>query len=238
MSEKNITEQFDSEVLPVVEGHILEHTVGFMITPDNEHLYPNLTYFHELANKGNGLWSYFGGSNFFSSLHIMDDNQYEKLDFKDSPPPSTWGIDMDEIYDEHSKSNPRKILPTFHELYVIINEFNVKLFGSFICLDTRISDTKPPKKRITFSWCGEILRRKPKLPPGWHMKLNKEGTKYFYWEEKKNKAQWNHPWPTMIDDLEEKISVFKEISNNYKLCIHGYMDITADEFHKLVVRKQ
>ena len=44
--------------------------------------------------------------------------------------PATWGSDVNEHYDEDHPSNIDKLLPTFHELEVMIDTFDCKLWGT------------------------------------------------------------------------------------------------------------
>lgn len=205
------------EIIITKEGVELDRCPSFMITPENRHLYPNLDYFMDLANSGDGLWSYFRP------------NEEGKL-----PAPSTWATDMNESYDSLHISNPKGLLPNFHELDVMINVFGKKLFGEIEYLDTRECEKNPPLGKIKFIWKNEILEKKTKLPPGWHRNLNKQKKKYYYWNEKDLISQWNDPWPTMIQDIQKNINVFREISENFSKTIHGNMDFKGHDFYELV----
>ena len=90
---------------------------------------------------------------------------------------------------------------------------------------------------MKFIWKNEILQKKTKLPPGWHRNLNKEKGKYYYWDEKDRISQWNHPWPTLIGDIQKKIHLFKEISENFSRQIHGNMGFKDMEFYEILNKK-
>jgi len=207
------------------DGQELSRLPCFMTTPANEHLYPNLTYFMNLASSGEGLWSY------FKRVEEDDDDPSWSGGV---PSPCTWGIDMDETYGSSHKSNPRGLIPTYHELDVIQSVFSNKLYGTYYCYDTRICENNPPLIRINFVWENEPTRKKLKLPPKWHAKLNKEKNKYYYWEETEKRAQWGHPWPTMMEQLESRVHLFKDISDNYERSIHAHMDMKGVDFYELL----
>ena len=204
------------------DGSILHRvTNSILITPKTKHLYPNFSYFGSLANRGDSCYSYF--------------RPVESKGGQEEPTPCTWGSDMDEIYDEEHISNPRGILPTIHELKALRYNFDVKLYGHYVCLDTEEDEHNPPKIRFEDQGLNVVggLRVKPKLPPGWHMTLNKDKNKYFYWDETR-KSQWGHPWPTMIKDIQSSISVFKDITDNYTKSIHSNMDLNGEDFYELM----
>lgn len=208
------------ETIIVKEGVELSRCPSFMVTPENEHLYPNLDYFMDLVHSGDGIWSYFIG------------NEEGK-----EPAPSTWGTDMEDTYDKYHPSNPLGLQPTFHEIDVMVNVFGSKPFGEIEFLDTRKCEENPPLRKMKFIWKNEILQKKTKLPPGWHRNLNKEKGKYYYWNEKHRVSQWNHPWPTLIGDIQKKIHLFNEISENFSRPIHGNMGFKDMEYYEILDKK-
>ncbi len=208
------------------DGQELSRLSCFMTTPANEHLYPNLSYFMGLANSGEGLWSYFR-----SKGEELDDD-YDGDNGE--PAPCTWGIDMDEIYGPTHKANPKGLIPTYHELDVIKSVFGNKLYGTYQCYDTRICEKNPPLVSIEFVWDDQPTRKKIKLPPKWHAKLNEKVNKYYYWNETDRKAQWGHPWPRMMESLEGKVDLFRDISDNYERSIHAHMNMKGEDFYELL----
>ena len=208
----------------IVQGQVLSRCPSFMTTPKNEHLYKNLSYFLSLAGRGDATYSYFGP--------ISDGEKY--------PCPDAWATNMDDTYDSEHESNPKGLIPTYHELDVIQNVFGNSLFGIISFLDTRICEKNPPIQKIEFIHDIDITkmnlqdgRRKTKLPPKWHMELNKDKTRYYYWNETDRRPQWGHPWSTMMEDLKKNIHLLEDISDNFEKSIHAHMK-DSDDFYKIL----
>jgi len=202
-------------------GETLNRCPGFMTTPETErYLYPNLSYFLNLSSRSGSPYCYFG---------TYDDEGYMV------PYPATWGTDNTAVYDEEHPSNPENITPTFHELDVVTSVFGTKLYGTFKMKDTRVSEENPPLSSIQFDW-GEDDNdtQKEKIPPGWRKTLSKDKNRYFYWNEKTRKSQWGHPWPTMMHDLQHRIHMFRDITENYKHSIHSNMDLKGQDFYSFI----
>ena len=203
------------------EGVTLNRCPSFMTTPETErYLYPNLTYFLEIANSGDAPYSYF---------RSIDDRNTNS-----SPPPCTWGSDKNVYYDERHQSNPKGIIPTYHELDVTTSVFGNKLYGTFTMKDTRVSETAPPISNIQFNWEGDTNSHKEKIPPDWRKTFSKDKERFFYWNVKTRKSQWEHPWPTMMDDLQKELHVFKDITDNYDRSIHSNMDLKGRDFYSFI----
>lgn len=174
-------------------------------------LYPNFDYFLNLASRGTSPWSYFST---------------EKA-------PCTWGSkDID--YDENHESNPRKLLPTWHELNAIYRNFDINLCGRILCNDTRKSIENPPYLWLNYETCKFALLEKEKLPPGWRKTLNSKKDRYYYWEENEKKAIWNHPWPSFIDSMKENLHLFSDLSDNFTVSIHGNMDFKGTSIYEIL----
>ena len=198
-------------------GNILKPTKCCMISSENEHLYRNESY--------------------FSSLSYSSDTPHTYFKCKDGIcVPATWGSDVNEQYDKDHPSNIEKLLPTFHELEVMIDTFECKLWGTFTILDTRVSEYEPPITNVRFTgWEFEGgITQKIKLPPTWYKTLNKEKNRYYYWDIDKKKAQWNPPCDNFMDIMNRKIHRFQKSSENFTKTIHGNMDLKGDDFYDLI----
>ena len=201
-------------------GETLDRCPSFMTTPETKrYLYPNLSYFLNLSSRGESPYSYFSSYD--------DDGVME-------PYPATWGTDNTVFYDEEHPSNPKNIIPTFHELDVVTSVFGTKLYGSFKIKDTRVREENPPVSSIQFVWEDDINTHKEKIPPGWKKTLSKDKNRYFYWNEKTRISQWGHPWPTLMNDLQRRIHIFKDITENYKHSIHSHMDLKGQDFYSFI----
>lgn len=221
--QSQITQQCSQPLTQVSKktGETLHRCPSFMITPaTRRYLYPNLSYFLGLASKGDSPYSYFGS---------IDDGNTNLF-----PPPSTWGSDINVYYDTNHPSNPKAIIPTFHELDVVTSVFGNKLYGTFPMKDTRVSETNPPLSRIKYNWGGDTDTHKEKIPPGWRKTFSKDKERFFYWNEKTRESQWKNPWPTMMDDLQRIILSFKDITNNYDSSIHSNMDLKGQDFYSFI----
>ena len=235
--ERRITKKVDSRIdtytVPetiIVKGQVLSRCPGHMTTPENKHLYTNLSYFMCLAGRGDATYTY------FTSIMIHEDITGIPV----RPYPATWATNMDDTYDSEHESNPKGLIPTYHELDVIQNVFGNALFGIISFLDTRVCEKNPPIQKIEFIHDIDITkmnlqdgRRKTKLPPKWHMELNKDKTRYYYWNETERRTQWSHPWPTMMEDLKKRIHLFEDISDNFEKSIHAHMK-DSDDFYKIL----
>ena len=200
------------------DGHgiTLVPTKCFMVSDETKHLYRNQRYFSQLSYDSAAPKTYF-----------------KCKDGKCAP--ATWGSDVNEHYDEDHPSNIDKLLPTFHELEVMIDTFDCKVWGTFKILDTRVSEDDPPITTVRFTgWDFEGgITKKTKLPPDWYMHLNKEKNKYFYWKENQ-KSQWGHPCPKLMDIMEMKKYCFYELSENFTKTIHGNMRSMDSRFYDLL----
>lgn len=197
-------------------GNTLDPVKCFMTSSETEHLYRNESYFSQLSFDSAAPKTYF-----------------RCKDGKCAP--ATWGSDVNEHYDEDHPSNIDKLLPTFHELEVMIDTFDCKLWGTFKILDTRVSECEPPITTVRFTgWDFEGgITKKTKLPPDWYMHLNKEKNKYFYWKENQ-KSQWGHPCLKLMDIMEMKKYCFYQLSENFTKTIHGHMRSMDSKFYDLL----
>lgn len=185
---------------------------SLMVDEEEERtLYSNFDYFFDLASSGSSPWSYFST---------------EKA-------PCTWGS-KDTDYDENHESNPWKLLPTWHELNAIYWNFDINLCGRILCKDTRESVENPPYLWLNYESCELALLEKEKLPPGWRKTLNSEKDRYYYWEEIEKKAIWNHPWPTFMDSMKQKLYLFTDLSDNFTVSIHGNMDFKETSIYEIL----
>jgi hypothetical protein len=196
-------------------GNTLVPTKCFMISHETEHLYKNKNYFTNLSFSSDAPHSYF-----------------RCKDGKCAP--ATWGSDVNEHYDKDHPSNIDKLLPTFHELEAMIDTHDCKLWGTFTILDTRVSEYDPPITTVRFTgWDFEGgITKKVKLLPDWHIYLNKEKNKFFYW--KKKHSQWRNPCHNLMDIMEMKKCCFYELSENFTKNIHGNMDFKNHNFYDLL----
>lgn len=186
---------------------------GIMITEEEQkNLYPNFDYFLDLAFSGEGLWSYYSKGKV----------------------PCTWGT-SNKVYDTSNKSNPKKLIPTWHELFSIYSDFDIDLYGKYLCKDTRECTVDPPYIWVSFDVKDDPLNlEKKKLPAGWHRKKNTEKDKWYYWEDGSNQSQWNHPCSTLMDILDRNIDNFEYVSDNFAKSIHGNMDFKDTSFVEIL----
>lgn len=209
---RNLTEMKICKELKEKTGVEYAPCRGIMISEEDENtLYPNFDYFLDLAFSGTGLWSY----------------------YREGKVPCTWGTE-DIIYDETHESNPKQLIPTWHEVNSIYHNFDTKLCGKILCKDTRVCTTNPPYICVIFETTHEDLIEKKKLPVGWHRKKNEEKNKWYYWEEGSNQSQWNHPCPTLMNILDRNIDNFKYVSDNFTTSIHGNMDLKDKSFVEIL----
>ena len=189
----------------------------FMFSSETKHLYRNESYFSNLSFDSSLPHSYF----------ICRNGECA---------PSTWGSDVNEHYDKDHPSNIKKLLPTFHELEVIIANLDYKLWGTFTIRDTRVSEYDPPVINVIFTgWNFEGgITKKIKLPPDWIPLVDKPENRYYYLDKVKEKCQLRHPYPDLMDIMVKKLDRFREPSGNFTRNIYGDNNMNLKSFYDIL----